>query len=131
MAQYVSSLMFSTLLLISFSIVLTFLPPPPGKCTASVSLLRRVFHQAGGVDRAADLIEHYSQVGYDHLIPAYAKYNWSWIQYHNTDVHVTILVVLAIVSFILFKLCLCVCRRCRYSVDVIDSIRPRSKVHVD
>ena len=85
------------------------------------------------MDRAADLIEHYSQVGYDHLIPAYAKYNWSWIQYHNTDVHVMILVILVVVSFTLFKLCQCVCRRCRYmySVEVVDSIRPRSKVHVD
>ena len=84
----------------------------PGKCDANVSLLKRVFEEAGGVDRAADLVEHYADVGYDHLIPAYAKYNWSWIQYYNVDVYATILLVLTLVGYLVVKLCRCVCRRC-------------------
>ena len=47
--------------------------------------------RAGGVDKAADLVEFYVNVGYDHLIPGPVKYKWSWIQYYNIDVHVTLL----------------------------------------
>ena len=46
--------------------------------------LRRIFQFAGGTRRAADLVEFYAEVGYDHLIPAYAKYEWSasWVHYY-------------------------------------------------
>jgi glucuronosyltransferase len=74
--------------------------------------VRRVFREAGGVDRAADLVEHYTDVGYDHLVPAYAKYNWSWVQYHNVDVHAVILLTLVLTALIVVKLCQCVCWNC-------------------
>ena len=83
-----------------------------GNCRAQLSLLRRVFREAGGVDRAADLVEHYCDVGYDHLIPAYAKYNWSWVQYYNVDVHAVILMALVAIGYLVMKLCQCVCWRC-------------------
>ena len=97
-----------------------------GKCDAQLSLLRRVFHDAGGVDKAADLVEHYCDVGYDHLIPAYAKYNWSWIQYYNVDVKATIVLVLALTGYLVIKLCRCCCRCCcrRVTAD-------KSKAKVD
>ena len=55
-------------------------------CTHNISRVRKTFHLAGGARRAADLIEFYEEVGYDHLVPAYIKYNWSWVQYYNCDV---------------------------------------------
>ena len=93
-----------------------------GRCRTRLSLLRRVFREAGGVDRAANLVEHYCDVGYRHLIPAYAKYNWSWVQYYNVDVHAVILVTLVIAGYLVMKLCQCVCWRCCHRV------RTKSKV---
>ena len=83
-----------------------------GKCRAQLSLLRRAFREAGGVDRAAELVEHYSEVGYDHLVPAYAKYDWSWVQYHNVDVHAVILLTLIVTGLVTVKVCQCVCLSC-------------------
>ena len=53
-------------------------------------------------------MEHYSEVGYDHLVPAYAKYDWSWVQYHNVDVHAVILLTLVVTGLVVVKLCQCV-----------------------
>ena len=39
----------------------------------SVAKLQKMFLHAGGAERAADLVEFYEDVGYDHLVPAYAK----------------------------------------------------------
>jgi len=36
-----------------------------------------VRYSGEGVVRAAVLVEFYEEVGYKHLIPAYAKYDWS------------------------------------------------------
>ena len=52
--------------------------------------MRNLLVSGGGVDRAADLVELYGTVGYDHLLPAYVKYNWSWVQYRNLDVYLTL-----------------------------------------
>ena len=57
-----------------------------GNYQASVERLKINFVAAGGVERAAKLVEFYEAVGYSHLIPSYAKYNWSWVQYYNVDV---------------------------------------------
>ena len=74
--------------------------------------LRRIFQFAGGAKRAADLVEFYAEVGYDHLIPAYAKYEWSWVQYYNLDVYS----LLSLLSFLLiystYKLIRCCCKCC-------------------
>ena len=73
-----------------------------GNYRSNVANLKRRFVAAGGVERAAELVELYAAVGYDNLIPAYAKYNWSGIQYHNIDVYVIIaILVLAFSSFII------------------------------
>ncbi len=63
----------------------------PGSFDAGLARLQRIFLRAGGVDRAADLVEHYSEVGYSHLVPSYAIYNWSWVQYYNADVKALLL----------------------------------------
>ena len=57
-----------------------------GDYCKEASKMRKIFLQAGGVDRASDLMELYADVGYQHLVPAYAKYKWSWVQYYNADV---------------------------------------------
>ena len=74
------------------------------------------------MDRAADLVEHYYDVGYDHLIPAYAKYNWSWVQYYNVDVHAVVLLTLIVSGYLVVKLCQCVCRTC------CSRVKTKSKV---
>ena len=72
-----------------------------------------IFKNAGGVKRAAELIEFYARVGYDHLVPAYVKYHWSWIQYYNVDVQALLLVIGALLFYFAFKviksLCFCCC----------------------
>ena len=54
--------------------------------------LGRVVEHAGGADRAADLVEFYADAGYEHLVPVYARHNWSWVQYYNVDVYGAVLV---------------------------------------
>jgi len=84
-----------------------------GDYTRNISRLRKMYKLMGGVRRAADLIEFYEDVGYDHLVPSFIKYKWSWYQYYNVDVWAAVLVVMASVGFGLLycvrKLC---CRHC-------------------
>lgn len=61
------------------------------------SRIRRIYQLMGGAERAADLIEFYEDVGYDHLLPAYLRYNWSWVQYYNYDVWLVLSVVCIVV----------------------------------
>ena len=74
--------------------------------------VRKMFLHAGGVERAADLVEFYEEVGYDHLVPAYAKYEWNWIQYYNVDVYTLILCIVLLSMYSTCRLYSCVCRRC-------------------
>ena len=74
--------------------------------------LSKIFHHARGVTKAADLVEFYAEVGYDHLIPAYARYEWTWIQYYNVDVYVVLLIIGGLVVWIMSRLCRCCCVRC-------------------
>ena len=76
------------------------------------SSIRKMFLQAGGAERAADLVEFYEEVGYEHLVPAYAKYEWSWVQYYNVDVYALLLCTALLCMYCTVRLCSCVCRRC-------------------
>lgn len=69
-----------------------------------VQKLSKILKKAGGSQRAAELLEYYSEVGYDHLIPAYVKYRWSWVQYYNLDVYVSLAIALVLYVFICAKL---------------------------
>ena len=72
----------------------------------------RLLHEAGGVDRACDLIELYADVGYDHLVPAYAKYGWSWVAYSNIDVYCVSVLCLCAGGYATLRICQCCCCRC-------------------
>ena len=82
-----------------------------GSYRETIRKLNIIFKEAGGVERAADLIEHYHKVGYDHLVPFWAKHQWSTVQYYNLDVYAVIAGVLVLVVFTLYKCTRCVGRR--------------------
>ena len=75
--------------------------------------MRKIYVFAGGAERASDLVEFYAEVGYDHLIPAYVKYEWSWVQYYNLDVYSLLSLLTFILLYSLYRLikyCYC-CRK--------------------
>ena len=88
-----------------------------------VNKLRKIFHHAGGVTKAADLVELYAEVGYDHLIPAYARYGWTWIQYYNVDVCGLLLVIGGVIVWFMLRLCRCCIRRCCRCI--VSSYKPK------
>lgn len=71
-----------------------------------------MYHLAGGVERAANLVEFYEAVGYVHLVPAYAKYQWNWVQYYNADVYTLILLILVIITMCILTCCKCLYKKC-------------------
>lgn len=70
----------------------------------SLKKIQGIYKKDGGASRAADLIEFYSQFGYDHLIPAFAKYNWSWIAYNNIDTYTVLILTLVLLSYLVYRL---------------------------
>ena len=75
-----------------------------GNYRSNVKKLQKMFKLAGGGDRDVELIEFYGEEGYYHLIPAFAKYQWSWVQYYNADVWVLFVGGLGLVTFLVFKI---------------------------
>lgn len=57
-----------------------------GDHAKAASRISKMYNLAGGARRAADLVEFYEDVGYEHLMPSFAKFEWSWVQYYNVDV---------------------------------------------
>ncbi len=78
----------------------------------SITRLREMYRFAGGVERAAKLVEHYSVVGYDNLVPAYARYEWNWIVYYNVDVKILLLCLAALCVYTFCRCCMCLCCKC-------------------
>ena len=69
-------------------------------CREKAKKVSRMFKAAGGASKAVELIEYYHEIGYDHLIPAWSKYNWNFIQYYNLDVYV----LLAVLGYLVFRI---------------------------
>ena len=84
------------------------------QCGEKARKVSRIFKAAGGASKAVELIEYYHEIGYGHLIPAWSKYNWNFIQYYNLDVYV-LFGVLWYLVFRIFKRIghSCYCRRPR------------------
>ena len=83
-----------------------------GEYRSKVAKLQKVMRMAGGVERAADLVEFYADVGYAHLVPAYAKYQWSWVHYYNADVYALMVLILVIVTLFFKTCCKYICKNC-------------------
>ncbi len=56
-------------------------------------------------------MEYYQEVGYDHLIPAYAKHRWSWVKYYNLDCYALLIFMIGLTLFWVLNCSRCVCRR--------------------
>ena len=80
-----------------------------GEYRERVARVSRILKHAGGAERAADLVEYYALVGYEHLIPSYVKYNWSWMVFYNADVWLVISTLL----------CVSLCAFCSVSVHIL------------
>ena len=72
--------------------------------------MQRIYSFAGGTKRAADLVEFYAEVGYDHLIPAYAKYEWSWVHYYNLDVYSLLSLLSLLLIYSTYRIVKCCCK---------------------
>lgn len=80
----------------------------------NVSRIRKMFILAGGVQRAADLVEFYEDVGYEHLVPSFAKYQWNWVQCNNVDVWLVLGVMAGVVGWVCWRTGRCLFTRlCR------------------
>ncbi len=66
--------------------------------------ISKIYKFAGGASTAADLVELYADVGYDHLIPVYARYQWTWVHYYNIDVYCLLLFTFAVLLTSVYKL---------------------------
>ena len=76
---------------------------------------RKIFQLSGGTQRAADLVEFYADVGYEHLVPAYAKHKWSFVKYYNIDVYALLLILLLPALYTSYRFCkCCYWHCCRY-----------------
>ncbi len=83
-----------------------------GTYRARVEKQSKIFRFAGGARRAADILEHYADVGYEHLYPAFYRYNWSWVQYYNADVYLVLALIGLATAIVVYKVVRCACRRC-------------------
>ena len=72
--------------------------------------IKKIFKFAGGSKRAADLVEFYTAVGYDHLVPAYIKYEWNWVQYYNLDVYCLLALLGFLIVYVFYKSLKCCCK---------------------
>ena len=75
-------------------------------CREKAKKVSKIFRKAGGASKAVELIEYYHEMGYDHLVPSWAKYNWTFIQYYNLDVYVLLGVVFYVLLFVSRRTCL-------------------------
>ena len=83
-----------------------------GDIRKQVKKISKVLKMAGGAEKAADLVEFYAEVGYEHGVPAYIRYEWNWVVYYNVDVYVVLVVLLGLVSWVGIWLYRCCLRKC-------------------
>ena len=69
----------------------------------SLTKIQLIYKKDGGVSRAADLLEFYSKVGYEHLVPSYAKYSWSWVAFHSVDVYAVLSLAVLLPVYLTYR----------------------------
>ena len=90
------------------------------KYAKSVEKMQKIFKASGGVEKVVELIEYYHDVGYNHLVPVFIKYNWSAVTFHNLDVKLTLIILLLLLGSLG---CLCLknlykcCRKDKYKLE--------------
>ena len=62
--------------------------------------MSKIFHFAGGTKKAADLVEYYVDVGYEHLVPATSEHQWNWLEFYNIEADVYALTLLGLLIFV-------------------------------
>lgn len=62
--------------------------------------MSKIFRFAGGTKKAADLVEYYVDVGYEHLVPATSEHQWNWIEFYNIEADVYALTLLGLLIFV-------------------------------
>ena len=79
----------------------------------NVKKMRIIMRANGGVKKAADLAQLYADVGHEHGVPSFAKYNWYWYEFYNVDVYFVMIVLTVILVWVVKKVCLLCCRCCK------------------
>ncbi len=78
----------------------------------NVNRMRIIMRANGGVKKAADLVQLYADVGHEHAIPSFAKYDWYWYEFYNLDVYFVMIVLTVILVWVVKKLLCYLCCRC-------------------
>eukprot|EP00731_Ephydatia_muelleri_P023498 Em0015g1081a len=71
-----------------------------------------ILRAPGGTKAAADLVELYAEVGHEHGVPAFAKYQWSWVEYYNLDVLGVLAAAIGVFLWMSVKLLKLCCKMC-------------------
>ena len=83
--------------------------------------ISHLYKAAGGAKAGADLVELYAAYGYEHGLPAFIRYKWSFIEYYNIDVWIVLIGMLIALMYGIRKCCrFCCTRRC-------SSLKTKSK----
>jgi MGT family glycosyltransferase len=69
----------------------------------NAEIVSTMMRAAGGVKRAADLIDMSAQVGYDHLVPPFEKHDF--IARHDIDVYIAVSMLFACLAAVVRRCC--------------------------
>ena len=83
-----------------------------GEFDSKVEKMSIILRAPGGTKAAADLVELYAEVGHEHGVPAFAKYQWSWVEYYNLDVLGVLAAAIGVFLWMSVKLLKFCCKMC-------------------
>jgi len=68
------------------------------KYTEMAKKMSKIFSNAGGTKKAAEIIEYYVEVGYEHLVPT--EHQRNWMQFYNIETDIYALILLSLLSVV-------------------------------